>query len=111
LTDNSSNFSHYSGTIGVFDFPTLLTSIVNGLVLLKVASVIVDLMLLYVMPEKSLYKYVRGEQLYPIIFIYLLASHIIFCRKHKYELTEDFSDVRKEKHNEKEDKLEMNESI
>lgn len=59
-----------AGTIGKFDFPTLLTSVVSGLVLLKVASTIVDLLLLYAMPDKSIYK------------------------KHKYEMTEDFSEVR-----------------
>jgi len=62
-----------AGTIGVFDFPTLLTSIVNGMVLLKVATTIVDLLLLYAMPEKDIYK------------------------KSKYELTEDFSDLREMK--------------
>jgi len=43
------------GEIGFFDFPTLLTSLVNGLVLIKVATVIVDLMLLYILPSKKLY--------------------------------------------------------
>lgn len=58
------------GTIGKFDFPTLLTSLVNGLVLVKVATTIVDILLLYIMPDKNIYK------------------------KHKYEVTEDFSDLR-----------------
>jgi len=59
-----------TGLIGRFDFPTLLTALVNGFVLLKVATTIVDLLLLYIMPQKDIYK------------------------KHKFEVTEDFSDVR-----------------
>jgi len=59
-----------TGTIGKFDFPTLLTALVNGMVLVKLATTVVDILLLYVMPDKALYS------------------------KHKFELTEDFSDVR-----------------
>lgn len=59
-----------SGAVGKFDFQTLLMNIVSGAVLLGVATTVVDLLLLYVMPDKDLYK------------------------RHKYELTEDFSDVR-----------------
>eukprot|EP01110_Echinostelium_bisporum_P009751 TRINITY_DN34006_c0_g1_i1.p1 TRINITY_DN34006_c0_g1~~TRINITY_DN34006_c0_g1_i1.p1 ORF type:complete len:371 (-),score=117.97 TRINITY_DN34006_c0_g1_i1:14-1126(-) len=69
-----------TGSIGKFDFPTLLTSIVNGFVLLKLSSTIVDLLLLYVMPEKDLYK------------------------KSKFETTEDFSDMRNDR---KSKKIEM----
>jgi len=43
------------GLIGVFDFPTLLTSLVNGMVLIKVSTVIVDLIILYIMPSKKVY--------------------------------------------------------
>lgn len=43
------------GSIGYFDFPTLLTSLVNGLVLIKVATVVVDMMLLYILPDKRIY--------------------------------------------------------
>jgi len=43
------------GTIGNFDFVTLLTSLVSGMVLIKVATVIVDILLLYFLPEKKLY--------------------------------------------------------
>lgn len=60
------------GSIGKFDFPTLLTSLVNGLVLVKVATTIVDLLILYIMPDKNIYK------------------------RHKFEVTEDFSDLRQQ---------------
>eukprot|EP00026_Physarum_polycephalum_P013184 Phypoly_transcript_13561.p1 GENE.Phypoly_transcript_13561~~Phypoly_transcript_13561.p1 ORF type:complete len:111 (+),score=13.18 Phypoly_transcript_13561:633-965(+) len=43
------------GQIGVFDFPTLLTSLVNGMVLIKLATVMVDMLILYIMPEKQEY--------------------------------------------------------
>jgi len=43
------------GQIGVFDFPTLLTSLVNGTVLIKLATVMVDMLILYIMPEKQHY--------------------------------------------------------
>jgi len=43
------------GAIGAFDFPTLLTSLMSGLVLINVATVIVDLMLLHIMPAKKTY--------------------------------------------------------
>jgi len=54
------------GSIGYFDFPTLLTSLVSGLVLIKLATVVVDMMLLYVLPAKQIYT------------------------KHKYEYPDDF---------------------
>jgi len=43
------------GSIGYFDFPTLLTSLVNGFVLIKLATVVVDMLLLYILPAKRLY--------------------------------------------------------
>jgi len=43
------------GSIGAFDFPTLLTSLVSGLVLIKLATVAVDMMLLYILPDKRMY--------------------------------------------------------
>jgi len=70
-----------TGSIGKFDFQVLLTSIVAGLVLLGIATTIVDVLMIYgpikLMPQKSLYK------------------------ETKYELSKDFSDVRKEKKQEK----------
>lgn len=66
-----------SGSVGKFDFPTLLTALVSGAVLVKVAATVVDLLLLYIMPDKLLY------------------------RKHKFEVTDDFSDVRELKEKEK----------
>jgi len=60
-----------TGTFGEFDFPTLLTSLVSGLVLVKVATTIVDMIIIYVLPDKIMY------------------------REHKYEVTEDFRNIRK----------------
>jgi len=69
------------GAIGYFDFPTLLQAVVAGLVLVKVASTIVDLLILYVLPDKVLYS------------------------KHIFEVTEDFGDIRSQrKHDEVFDK-------
>eukprot|EP00026_Physarum_polycephalum_P009908 Phypoly_transcript_10046.p1 GENE.Phypoly_transcript_10046~~Phypoly_transcript_10046.p1 ORF type:complete len:418 (+),score=39.71 Phypoly_transcript_10046:121-1254(+) len=59
-----------AGTVGKFDFQTLLTALVSGAVLVTAATTVVDLLLLYIMPDRALYA------------------------KHKYEITEDFSDVR-----------------
>jgi hypothetical protein len=59
-----------SGTLGKFDFPTLLTSVVSGLVLVKIATTIVDLLLTYALPERIEY------------------------RKHKYEVTKGFKEMR-----------------
>eukprot|EP00026_Physarum_polycephalum_P006133 Phypoly_transcript_06174.p1 GENE.Phypoly_transcript_06174~~Phypoly_transcript_06174.p1 ORF type:complete len:376 (+),score=27.30 Phypoly_transcript_06174:74-1201(+) len=50
------------GQIGVFDFPTLLTSLVNGMVLIKLATVMVDMLILYIMPEKQEYTYVNNRK-------------------------------------------------
>ncbi|PRP88798.1 P2X receptor [Planoprotostelium fungivorum] len=44
-----------TGTIGVFSFPALLTSIIGGAVLTGVATTVVDLMAVYLMPEKEWY--------------------------------------------------------
>jgi len=63
-----------TGTVGEFDFPQLLTSLVNGFVLTKFASVIVDLLLLYVLPQRNEYK------------------------THKIEITEEYADMRKRRH-------------
>lgn len=62
-----------AGTVGKFDFPSLLTALVSGAVLVKAASTVVDLLLLYIMPDKALYA------------------------KHKFEVTDDFSDVREKR--------------
>lgn len=43
--------------VGKFDFPSLLTALVNGVVLVKVAATVVDLLLLHIMPDKALYRY------------------------------------------------------
>lgn len=59
-----------AGSIGVFDFQTLLVNIVSSVVLLKAATTVVDILMEYVMPDKDKYK------------------------SHKYEESEDFSDER-----------------
>jgi len=59
-----------AGTIGVFDFQSLIVNLVGAFVLLKAATTLVDLLMEYVMPDKMKYK------------------------QHKYEESEDFSDVR-----------------
>jgi len=53
------------GSIGLFDFLTLLTSLVSGFVLIKLASVVVDILLLYALPAKRVYsrhKYELAEE-------------------------------------------------
>ena len=58
------------GEIGVFSLQAMLLSIVTGMVLLSIASTIVDLVALNFMQHRKNYY------------------------SHKYEITEDFSDVR-----------------
>ncbi|PRP75371.1 P2X receptor [Planoprotostelium fungivorum] len=45
-----------SGQIGVFNFPALLGSIVSGLVLTGAATTIVDILAIYVLPQKKHYE-------------------------------------------------------
>jgi len=58
-----------TGQIGSFDFQALLLQLTTSLTLIKLATVIVDQIAMYILPKKSLYK----------------AA--------KYERTEDFSDI------------------
>jgi len=51
-----------AGSIGVFDFPTLLVNIVSGVVLLKISTTIVDLLMMYVLKEKEQYKNHKYEE-------------------------------------------------
>ncbi|PRP87308.1 hypothetical protein PROFUN_01570 [Planoprotostelium fungivorum] len=44
-----------TGVIGVFSFPALLSAIIGGAVLTGVATTVVDLMAIYVLPEKKFY--------------------------------------------------------
>ncbi|ORZ36391.1 hypothetical protein BCR44DRAFT_157246 [Catenaria anguillulae PL171] len=60
------------GQLGSFDFMALLTSIVASVALLRVSVLVVEFMLVWVMPEKSVY------------------------RQYKIETTADFSDLRDE---------------
>ncbi|PRP83655.1 hypothetical protein PROFUN_03810 [Planoprotostelium fungivorum] len=44
-----------TGKIGIFSFPSLLASIVSGLVLTSIATTLVDLLAIYILPQKSFY--------------------------------------------------------
>ena len=59
-----------TGKIGKFDLQSCLTNIVAAIALIKVATTFVELLMLYFLPERALY------------------------RAAKYKKTEDFSDVR-----------------
>jgi ATP P2X receptor len=59
-----------SGSIGRFNFQTMLIQLVSALGLLSVASLVVEIMMLYILPHKRYYQ------------------------KYKYQETVDFSDVR-----------------
>jgi len=50
-----------TGLIGQFDFLTLLTTIVSGLVLTSLATLFVDVIALRVLPERSMYKHYKRE--------------------------------------------------
>lgn len=50
------------GSIGVFDFPTLLTSLVAGTVLLSVATTVVDMLMQHIMPDKKYYSDHKFEE-------------------------------------------------
>jgi hypothetical protein len=63
-----------TGEIGKFSIQTLIINLVSGLVLIRLAATFVDLIAMYFMPLRASYK------------------------KHKYEQTEDYGDVRKGKH-------------
>jgi len=58
------------GNIGKFDFMQLCMNLVASIAMLSVASKIVESLMLYILPEKGIYK------------------------RFKFELTEDFSDIR-----------------
>jgi len=58
------------GDIGQFDFMALCMNLVASIAMLSVASTVVESLMLYILPEKGIY------------------------RRFKYELTEDFSDIR-----------------
>eukprot|EP01111_Echinosteliopsis_oligospora_P016821 TRINITY_DN7116_c0_g1_i2.p1 TRINITY_DN7116_c0_g1~~TRINITY_DN7116_c0_g1_i2.p1 ORF type:complete len:418 (-),score=74.27 TRINITY_DN7116_c0_g1_i2:19-1272(-) len=60
-----------SGEIGIFKFQVLLIQLTSALALIKVATTIVDLIAIYLLPRKSQYK------------------------NAKYQMTEDFSDIAK----------------
>lgn len=62
-----------TGLIGAFSFITLLVNLVSGVVLIKVATTIVDLVAIRLLPQRSYYK------------------------QYKYEETVDFSDLREGK--------------
>jgi len=66
-----------TGTIGKFDFQTLLLTFVSGLGLLAVATLIVDTLALRVLPRKQLYS------------------------RYKFEKTEEFSQLINEENQEK----------
>ncbi|KAJ3124122.1 cytochrome c oxidase subunit 1 [Nowakowskiella sp. JEL0407] len=50
------------GSIGVFDFQVLLVNLVAGLALTKIASTLVDLLMLYIMPRKESYKEAKFDE-------------------------------------------------
>jgi hypothetical protein len=58
------------GSIGRFDFQTMLIQLVSALGLMSVATLVVDMLMLYLMPLRDFYN------------------------RYKYQVTEDFSDVR-----------------
>jgi len=62
------------GQIGEFDFMSLCLSLVASIAMLSIASKIVESLMLYVLPEKGDY------------------------RDYKFEISEDFSDLRHDKH-------------
>ncbi|CAG8610499.1 1208_t:CDS:10 [Acaulospora morrowiae] len=68
-TENAGLEQH--GVIGQFDFIAFLTNIVASLALFKVATTIVELLMLNLLPQKHIYE------------------------EAKYETTDDFSDIRK----------------
>jgi len=51
-----------AGTIGLFDWQTLLMNLAGGFVLLKLATTIVDLLMEYAMPDKDKYKEHKYEE-------------------------------------------------
>lgn len=60
---------------------------VNGLVLIKVATVVVDIMLLYILPKKRIYTYE---------IIFCASRTNFYCRRHKFEMPEEAEIVRKQ---------------
>jgi len=52
-----------AGTGGKFDFVTMVTSLGSGIALLSIATVIIDIMLVYIVPRKDVYKVHKFESL------------------------------------------------
>ncbi|KAJ3127198.1 cytochrome c oxidase subunit 1 [Nowakowskiella sp. JEL0407] len=50
------------GSVGVFDFQVLLVNLVAGLALTKIASTLVDLLMLYFMPKRAKYKEAKFDE-------------------------------------------------
>ncbi|KAJ3119337.1 cytochrome c oxidase subunit 1 [Nowakowskiella sp. JEL0407] len=50
------------GSIGVFDFQSLLVNLVAAMALTKFASVLVDLLMLYIMPRRESYKDAKFDE-------------------------------------------------
>ncbi|KAG4091117.1 hypothetical protein H8356DRAFT_1709489 [Neocallimastix lanati (nom. inval.)] len=74
------------GNIGQFDFMALCMNLVASIAMLSVASTVVESLMLYILPEKGVY------------------------RRYKFEITDDFSDIRdNEKSARKEEKRRMQE--
>ncbi|CAG8609974.1 4787_t:CDS:10 [Ambispora leptoticha] len=55
-----------SGTIGKFDFISLLKNIVAGFALFSLASIIVEILMLQFLPEKSIYEQAKFENTHDI---------------------------------------------
>jgi hypothetical protein len=56
---NSFLLQYCPGTIGVFSFITLLINLVSGIVLVRVATTVVDLVAIRLLPQKNHYKYYK----------------------------------------------------
>ncbi|KAJ1558006.1 P2X purinoceptor 2 [Nowakowskiella sp. JEL0078] len=51
-----------TGTIGIFDFQSLLVNLVAALALTKLASMVVELMMLYILPRRNFYNDVKFDE-------------------------------------------------
>jgi hypothetical protein len=86
-----------TGTIGVFDFPTLLMALVSSVALLAVAKTVVEVMAFHILPLKSVYRW--GQPPHSALQCKVkgwmpTTRHVVLCcRQYKNIDTLDFSDL------------------
>jgi len=65
------------GNIGQFDFMALCMNLVASIAMLSVASTVVESLMLYILPEKGVYRRYKVISNYEFIFMIYMINFII----------------------------------